>query len=695
MGICFSRLPKVKPAGDRWRLEQTVVGSMAPMRWTRIPWTRKLLYGVATTVAFFLVAETLLTWVGRATIAERGDPFVGFDSVALFQLDSDSARWRTRPAKLPWFNDQSFTAPKPTDGIRIFCLGGSTTHGRPYDDSLSYCGQLRHLMETAVGERSIEVVNAGGVSYASYRLTKICHEVAMLEPDVIVLYTGHNEFLERRTYAPLEAMPAWQRESASWLGRTQTYSLLSDLLRPTPQPAELQREVTAMLDHAVGPEAYRREDLMRDQVVAHFRWNLRRMADIATDAGALFVLVTPASNVKDMSPFKSEPEVMEWSEAESICADARQALALDNPQAAAQTVKRLLQREPRFAAAWSLAGRAALAMGQPAEAEACFNRAIEEDVCPLRAITPLVEAVRDVAAEKQTPLLDWNRWVEGDCKRRHGHGCPGNDYFVDHVHPTVEMHGRLAMELATLLQPHIEGMPAVDELAASHRLQRWQAAHLTPEKIGASYRNLAKVLNWAGKHEEAGALALRATELIEDAESHVIAAAYLREFQRLTEALDHARRAAKLRPDWPEAQRLTGQLLAERGEWPQAVQRLRRWTELEPENGEAWATLGAALAETDQWQLAVEPLLRAEALDGAMPDQEARTAIVLHRAGRVDEALQRYETLLDREPSRTTIRYNLALLLLELGQRDEARQHLRQAADDGDRQAADLLRTTF
>ena len=44
------------------------------------------------------------------------------------------------------FNLQRFEREKPENNYRIFCLGGSTTYGRPYDDRTSFCGWLRRLL---------------------------------------------------------------------------------------------------------------------------------------------------------------------------------------------------------------------------------------------------------------------------------------------------------------------------------------------------------------------------------------------------------------------------------------------------------------------------------------------------------------------------------------------------------------------
>ena len=36
---------------------------------------------------------------------------------------------------------------------------------------------------------------SGGVSYASYRVAALMEELVRYEPDLFVIYSGHNEFL--------------------------------------------------------------------------------------------------------------------------------------------------------------------------------------------------------------------------------------------------------------------------------------------------------------------------------------------------------------------------------------------------------------------------------------------------------------------------------------------------------------------
>ena len=168
-----------------------------------IPVRRQIVYATVVVVVFFVLAEGLLALVGIQPIVVQQDPYVGFSSYfPLFVAGSDG-RMATASNKLALFNPQSFDRRKKPGTYRIFTLGGSTTYGRPFDDGTSFTGWLRTYLETLDPERSWEVVNAGGISYASYRVATLMEELVEHEPDLFVIYSGNNEFLEKRTYGEL------------------------------------------------------------------------------------------------------------------------------------------------------------------------------------------------------------------------------------------------------------------------------------------------------------------------------------------------------------------------------------------------------------------------------------------------------------------------------------------------------------
>ena len=173
-----------------------------PKNRAALPWWKKSLFALLTTLAFFLLLEGVLWLAGVEIITAGRDPYVGFaDNLPLFvpETDADGPIWMTTAAnKREWFNVQRFPREKAPGTRRVFCLGGSTTYGRPYDDTTSFSAWLRELLPSATAETRWEVINAGGISYASYRVAALMEELTPYQPDLFVVYTGHNEFLEER-----------------------------------------------------------------------------------------------------------------------------------------------------------------------------------------------------------------------------------------------------------------------------------------------------------------------------------------------------------------------------------------------------------------------------------------------------------------------------------------------------------------
>ncbi len=171
------------------------------------------------------------------------------------------------PKNYQWFNSQEFPAKKGRTHYRIFCVGGSTTYGRPYDDTTSFAGWLREYLKAADPKQNWDVINAGGISYASYRVASLMEELIEYQPDLFIIYCGHNEFLERRTYGRLMDTPSAVRETGAILAQSRIYSSVRALLGNSGSGGslgssatnKLPEEVDAILDGSVGPDDYIRD----------------------------------------------------------------------------------------------------------------------------------------------------------------------------------------------------------------------------------------------------------------------------------------------------------------------------------------------------------------------------------------------------------------------------------------------------
>ncbi len=623
----------------------------------------KFIFSIAIWLAFFVLLEGGLAILGVEPRMNTEDPYVGFAShIPLFvpDLDADGeAIWRTADNKRRFFNSQSFLNEKSVGTQRVFCLGGSTTYGRPYSDATSFCGWLREFLPVAAPNSSWEVVNAGGISYASYRVAALTQELVDHEPDFFVIYTGHNEFLEDRTYGELRDRNPILKRVDSLLRSTRIDAALRDVLetrRNSDQPVILRGEVSAVLDGSIGPSAYERNDVLRDQVLAHYRYNLDRIIRLARSSGAEPILVVPASNLRACSPFRSthfegltQLEIQRWEEAMDA---GRIAVSEGDLSRAAQAFAEATVLDPRRADSHYKFGQVMLQLGQSEQAEASLRRALDEDVCPLRALSPVASIVREVAREKDVLIVDFETLVETRVIAEKGHGAPGDDWFLDHVHPTIEGHRFLALEIIRALGG-AGWIPAEGTITAEEEesVTRAVLESVDQRTHGIALRNLAKVLSWAGKTEDAGRLAQKASDYLDDdANLDFILGTHAAEAGNLEEALLHYRQALARDPGYTKALNNLGTTLAGLGRDTEAIEAYREALSIAPQHTGARFNLANALLRQGKTQLAIDHYQWVLRDDPEDIDARFNLARTYQRAGDPEQARAEFRKILKLAP---------------------------------------------
>ena len=584
-----------------------------------IPLWKKGLFSLVATVLVFALLELILALVGIRPVFYEEDPYVGFSAYSPLFIKEQSGGhtvMTTAPNKLDFFNSQQFAKREPAGTYRIFCLGGSTTYGRPYGDRTSFCGWLRALLREADPSKRWEVINCGGVSYASYRVARLMEELIDYHPDLFIVYSAHNEFLEKRTYAEILEKPSLMRDLNALLSRSRIYSAMKSIMAPSraasgDHRSTLPAEVDALLDRTIGPEDYTRDDTLQEQVLEHYAFNLGRMATITQSGGADIVYVAPASNLRDMSPFKSEhrkgltpAQLTTWQEKFDHALSKFDAGEL---VAAMEAITRAAEIDPRHAGTHHLRGKIALAMENHEAAEDAFIRARDEDVCPLRALTPMSRIVEETAAEHGVLVVDFHTLAQRAAQGR----IPGKEVFLDHVHPTIETNRELALEILRGLERKgiVNLAPEWNEEKMAEVTARVESG-IDSATHGLALRNLSRVLLWAGKYEEAYSLATKAVELAPaNPGVHYQLAMANERMGRIDESITHYGNAIELLPTYVEAHYGLGAVLARTGKWDEAQPNLERALSLEPSHVEAKFNLGLAYLKLGRWDDA-QALLR-------------------------------------------------------------------------------------
>lgn len=663
------------------------------------PFWKSVLFTIIIVIAFFGALELALALIGVDPVLVTEDPFVGFArNIPLFAEERQpdgTVLLKVAQNKREFFNeDQAFPKKKGRNTYRIFCLGGSTTYGHPYKDRFSFCGWLRAFLPAADPSRNWEVINAGGISYASYRVTHLMKELKQYQPDLFIVYSGQNEFLEKRSYGNLTELPDSALRAGAFLSRSRTWAAMDELIelaRPDPlenakERYQLNGEVDDILTHTLGPTSYHRDDVLKQQIISHYRLNLTRMIQIARGSGAKILFVQPAINLKDMSPFKSEHKggldeasLTRWQ------SFVQRAVALHTEGKVSEALaayQEALRIDDRYAELYYRIGQLLFETGKYDEAEKAFQHAVDEDITPLRILSSMQRVVEEVTSTEKVPLVDFPRLLKETSLREYKHAVLGKEYFLDHVHTDIK--GYRLLGVALLEEMIKRGIVTPDrswDAAAIERVDKEMMAGHDRKTEGWALKTLGKTLDWAGKFEEAHLVFIRALEALgPDPEIYKRLTTSSMGRGKFDEAIFYLGQVIALTPDEPELHQRLARLLAQQGRNEEAIAQYREEVRRYPNNYAAQTDLATLLAQKGESE---EARLHFEAALKTAPDFEyahLNLALLLARERRYEEALAHSREVIRINPNQPQAHLYAGVILKNQGKLEEAIQHLSEAA---------------
>jgi len=263
---------------------------------------KDLCLGLALTLALALTLEALIRARGHAPPAP--DLSRGFDADASYLIPDPqhAGGFRTQffDGKLP-----ERQIPPRDERTRVLLMGGSNTAG------LSAVTLQRLL--NANGSQ-YEVINLGRAGYGSARVAILVDQaLELLDPDLLIIYSGHNEFVERSFRMDLGGV--WRDALVELAHRSALIRYVAESLEPERAPGSGRR-----------PEAWEMEykkfkGLQYDgtlKVIAQYRENLRSICQAADDHGVRVLLCTVIHNLYS-APFESTlPADLRPSEVQSF-----------------------------------------------------------------------------------------------------------------------------------------------------------------------------------------------------------------------------------------------------------------------------------------------------------------------------------------------------------------------------------------
>ncbi len=380
----------------------------------------------------------------------------------------DGNKFRIPNEKLRLFASAEFEASKASNTRRIFCVGGSTTQGEPFQPPTAFPAWLQINLQLLKPNENWDVINCGGLSYASYRMLPIVEEILKYSADLVIVECGHNEFLEARELDGWQEAtpfinPLFKLAECSRLiqfAQRALHAKSSNISNET-RKTRLSNEVIALLDYQGGLQKYRRDSLNHDAVVKSMQWNLHAIVRACEEAKVPLVFLVPTCNLRDCPPFKTDllqsldPKIQQritfhWTQAKALRESSLEGKAEVRVATEMQIVDELhelLKIDPDHADANYWLGIIELDRRNFLEAQKNLIHARDCDVCPLRSTNMIQRSIRKIADETKVWMFDVDELFQSVSDQ----AIVGDRWLVDHVHPRIEGHQLLGERLAEFL----------------------------------------------------------------------------------------------------------------------------------------------------------------------------------------------------------------------------------------------------
>ncbi len=658
-------------------------------------------------VAFGL-AEVMLRVFGVTPLLSREDPLRGFSGrISAFVRQRDEVRTR-QVERYAVFNDQSFLADKPDQGLRVFCLGGSSVYGFPWGATAAFPAILEESLSKAFPNRFVEVVNAGGMSYAMHRVSLLVDEILEYQPDALVIYSGHNEFIERDLYRELRHQSPVRSGLESLAARSSLYTALRDRWH------EGEQEPTDRdLELFVRRETREYFPSEKEEVIADFEQQLRQLVKRAQSRDVKVILCSVPCNWKDWKPERSigQESLLPEQQAqfERLVAVGEAELAEGRSDRALASFEQAAQLAPDHALVQFLLGRCHEAGGQWARARHAYQRACDLDAWPLRRLSAMNQGTARVAREEKALFVD----VERGFQRLADHELIGWEWIEDYVHPSRKGHEEIAwMILEAVLRAGWWGEAALDrasfdalceqrprEIAVDANqlynqglvLEQQGQRELARERFeaAAEFDHLGALGNLARQEVERGDLEKAESlyrRLLHQDPGHPGALTDLADLLRIRGAVEESHRllahAIQQDPTFSLPWTVRAKLWQAQGDLSQSRVCFQRAIELEPAALGPLLDYATFLVQSGQGQEALEWWRRA--VEAAPHDLYVRHQYgeALRGTGDWKQAVEVLETVLASDPANARARRSLGQALGSLGQWNRAIAELQRCVSE-------------
>ncbi len=349
-------------------------------------------------------------------------------SAALFARVLDNPDRLALPANLP--------LPPPNE-LHVAFVGESTMAGFPYR-KFGIPKVVGWQLEQMYPNRKVVLDDLSAVGLNLRTALKRLNTLTV-RPQLLLLYSGHNEFFYDVEELATDLDTPWERFDGL-LEWSPLFRMLDQRISRHIGVQELEAQgARSLVDRPIAsPEACEKR-------LARFGGQLEQLASWCERLKIDELWFVPAGSEADYAPNRSwlnpPATVFQRAQIESLAQEGRSLQDAGRWHEAVDKYRDAVLRYPGFAEFDFQLAECLMHEGKRAEAALCYSRALESDGLPVRMTAPWRQMVAAVAGRYEIPFLDADDVLRPHTKA----GILDRSVFLDYVHPNLRAYYHLGM----------------------------------------------------------------------------------------------------------------------------------------------------------------------------------------------------------------------------------------------------------
>lgn len=205
-------------------------------------------------------------------------------------------------------NAERFKKEKTPGTFRVFVLGESTTIGYPYMHNGSFHRLLQYRLLHEYPSLNTEIINVSLTAVNSYTVKEFAKEVAPYSPDVVMIYSGHNEYYGACGVGSTSktAGSPFMVNLMIHLRETRIMQLVSNGIHSVNRTDAKKDGIdVTLMERMAKEQQIPYQSPLYKKGIEQFNRNIGEACDVLSKNNIPVIISTLVSNEKDLAPFIS------------------------------------------------------------------------------------------------------------------------------------------------------------------------------------------------------------------------------------------------------------------------------------------------------------------------------------------------------------------------------------------------------